>query len=351
MKKVSLIVVTSVLFLSKTQAQITITQSDMPSANDTIRYSNATLNSITFTPSQTGSNYNWNFSSLASNSQDVLQYKSSFNTSYFFYFVNKIGLKTADSIGVSTIQLKNVYSFYTKSATVFKNEGQGYSYNNIPLANSYIDDDEIYQFPLQYGDHDSSTYYFDYNLSAYTTYIDYAQNGSRVNDVDGWGSITTPFATYSNVLRIKTTIYSHDTITVLGFPLITNRKTKEYKWLSKTEKIPVLEISGTLVGANYTVNSIKYRNNVPITSGINELNKEAIAINLFPNPFENNLSIQSSVNEVKYKIYDVLGVEKLTGTIQSNETINTEQLKNGIYFIAVYTNSNQYVKTHKLIKD
>lgn len=351
MKKLNVLLIASALCFSKANSQITITQTDMPSANDTIRYSNAAINSITFTPSQTGSNYNWNFSSLTSNSQSVYQYKNSLNTSYFFYFINKIGLKTADSIGISTIQLKNVYSFYTKNSTVFKTEGQGYSYNNIPLANSYVDDDEIYQFPLQYGDHDSSTYYFDYNLSAYTTYIDYAQNGSRVNDVDGWGSITTPFATYSNVLRVKTTIYSHDTITVLGFPLITNRKTIEYKWLSKTEKIPVLEISGTLIGQNYSINTIKYRNNVPIISSTRELDKESFNISVFPNPCEDKLNIYSSISDLNYKIFDVLGVQKLIGVIQANEIINTQSLNPGVYFISTYTSSNKPVKSFKLIKE
>ncbi len=351
MKKVNVIVIVSTFFFGKVHPQITITQADMPSANDTIRYSNAALNSITFNPNQTGSNYNWNFSSLTSNSQAIYQYKNSLNTSYFFYFINKTGLKTADSIGVSSIQLKNIYSFYTKNSTVFKNEGQGYSYNNIPLANSYIDDDEIYQFPLQYGDHDSSTYYFDYNLSAYTTYIDYAQNGSRVNDVDGWGSVTTPFATYSNVLRIKTTIYSHDTITVLGFPLITNRKTIEYKWLSKTEKIPVLEISGTLVGQTYSINSIKYRNNIPIVSSTNDLSKEEAMTNVFPNPCHDKLNIYSNISNLNYKIYNTLGEKIVDGITQANEIISTQSLRTGVYFISVYNTFNKYEKRFKFIKE
>lgn len=351
MKEVNIVLIVSALSFGKVHSQISITQADMPSANDTIRYSNAALNSITFNPNQTGSNYNWNFSSLTSNSQDIYQYKNSFNTSYFFYFINKIGLKTADSIGISTIQLKNIYSFYTKNSTVFKNEGQGYSYNNIPLANSYVDDDEIYQFPLQYGDHDSSTYYFDYNLSAYTTYIDYAQNGSRVNDVDGWGSITTPFATYPNALRIKTTIYSHDTITIFGFPLITNRKTIEYKWLSKTEKIPVLEISGTLVGQTYSINSVKYRNNVPIVSSTNDLNKEVAMMNVFPNPCGDKLNIYTSITNLNYKIYNTLGEQMLDGTVNANVTINTQSLKTGVYFISVFTASNKQVKRFKFTKE
>ena len=98
-------------------AQITITQADMPSNNDTIRYSNAAITNLNFVATNTGPNYNWDFSRLNMTSQDIYAYKSSFLTPYLLYFFNTVGLKTADSIGVSTIQLKNIYTFYTKNAT------------------------------------------------------------------------------------------------------------------------------------------------------------------------------------------------------------------------------------------
>ena len=142
-------------------AQITITQADMPSINDTIRFTNAPVNSLNFVPTNTGANKTWDFSTLGYTSQEVNQYKSSFSTPYLLYFLNKIGLKIPD-IGFAGFQLTNMYAFYTKSALLYKNEGLGYTYNNVPLANSYIDDDEIYQFPLQFNRRDSSTFYFDF---------------------------------------------------------------------------------------------------------------------------------------------------------------------------------------------
>ena len=49
----------------KINAQITITSANMPSSGDTIRYSNASLASVgDYTA--TGSNYNWDFSTLDS---------------------------------------------------------------------------------------------------------------------------------------------------------------------------------------------------------------------------------------------------------------------------------------------
>jgi hypothetical protein len=233
-----------ILFLLVTHvssAQITITQADMPAINDTIRFTNAPVANLNFVPTNTGANKTWDFSTLGYTSQDVNQYKSSFSTPYLLYFLNKIGLKIPD-IGFTGFQLTNMYAFYTKSATLFKNEGLGYTYNNVPLANNYIDDDEIYQFPLQFNRRDSSTFYFDFKLLDLTNNLNYAQNGYRINEVDGWGSITTPYKNYPSVLRVKSRIQTYDTITLSGFPIVTRRTSIEYKWLSNTEKIPVLEI-------------------------------------------------------------------------------------------------------------
>ncbi|MCU0435773.1 MAG: T9SS type A sorting domain-containing protein [Bacteroidia bacterium] len=331
-------------------AQITITQSDMPSSNDTIRYCNAAAN-ITFTPSATGANYTWNFANLTEISQDVYEYKNSFSTPYFFYFINKIGLKTLDTLGVSTISLTDIYTFYTKNSSVFKVEGLGYSYSSIPLANSYIDEDEIYQFPLQYGDHDSSTYYFDYNLSQYTTYIDYAQNGSRVNDVDGWGSISIPNATYPNVLRVKTTITTFDTITVFGFPVVTPRTTIEYKWLSNTEKIPVLEISGTMFGNNYTINSVKYRYHPAPSSVFENGNASGVWFGVYPNPAQNQVSVSlPGSNNYTAEIYDAAGrVVHQQVVNQMENTVHTEMLCEGVYYIRITDNEKNLSGVQRIV--
>jgi hypothetical protein len=350
MKKISIILITIVLFFSKINAQITISQSDMPSNGDTIRYSNASLSSLSFTPNLTGGSYTWNFNTLSKTSQDIYEYKSSTSTAYLLYFFGKIGLKT-DDISISSFSLTNIYSFYTKNSSLFKTEGQGYSYNSIPLANNYIDDDEIYQFPLNFGDKDSSTFYFNYNLSAITSSLNYAQAGYRINEVDGYGSIVTPYSTYTNVLRVKTTLVSHDSIKILSFPINTTRKTITYKWLSNTEKIPVLEISGTLLGSSYTINSIKYRDKVQITSGIFESDKALVGATVYPNPFSDFLSLKSENINLEYKIVDINGREILSGSFSNLENKNTELLPKGVYFVTISNIESNKSQSFKVIKD
>ena len=229
----------------------------MPNSGDTLRYSTASATGLNLNIGQKGASQNWDYSKLTANGQDIYSYQAANRTPYAFYFFGQIGLKTADSLGAGPVMLKNIYSFFTKNSTVFKQEGIGYSYQGIPLSAQNKDDDEIYQFPLKYGDSDVSTYNFRFAIPG--NILTYVQAGVRTNIVDGWGSITTPYKTYNSVLRVKTLVNGTDSIiTQLGkFPV--PRRQVIYKWLSVDERIPVLEITGTETNGTFNAGQIRYR--------------------------------------------------------------------------------------------
>ncbi len=239
-------------------AQITIGQSAMPVSGDTIRYSTANIVGADLLLKTKGANKTWDYSGLKPNGQDMYKYLASSKTPYAFYFINQIGLKAADSIGASTFTFKNLYNFYTKNSTVFKAEGLGYSFSGIPLAAKNTDDDEIYQFPLDYNDSDISTFRFVLSIPGQTLFT-YIQAGKRTNVVDGWGSITTPYKTYSSVLRVKTYLDEIDSLVTTFAKIPIPRKQVIYKFLSTTEHIPVLEITGTETLGVFTATQIRYR--------------------------------------------------------------------------------------------
>jgi hypothetical protein len=195
---------------------------------------------------------------LTSNSQGLYEYLSSSKTPYAFYFFNQIGQKTADTISLGVITLTNVYSFYTNNTKVFKAEGIGYSASGFPLAANYSDDDEIYQFPLNYNDKDTST--FKFNLTIPGGIFSVISTGKRINLVDGYGSIKTPYKDYTDALRVKTIVDQVDTINSQFGKFAIPRKTVSYKWLVGSERIPVLEISGNeLPNGTFTPNQVRYR--------------------------------------------------------------------------------------------
>lgn len=251
----------------KLGAQIQITQTHMPSINDTIRYSTATAGTLNF--KQTGTNYNWNYSSLGITGQGLYKYEAVTSTPYSILLLSKlpfgaIGYKVADSIGAGQFAFKNLYNFFEKKSNVWRAVGTGFTLSALPVPTGgiYSDFDEIFTLPLNYNDSDFTTFQVTTPLgNQLITLGSYKQKGTRTNKVEGWGTITTPYGSNIACLKIKSTVTEIDSIKLstpavnLGFPA----DRVEYKWLSTTEKIPVLEVVGTEIGGVFTPNQIRYR--------------------------------------------------------------------------------------------
>jgi PKD repeat protein len=258
------IILFSLLCYSSLFGQITITTSDMPKDGDTIRYSNAAgLGSYSF--NQTGAQYTWDFTSLTHTTQGVSEYVQSSKTPYILNFgFSAIGLKIADTIGIAPLQFQNVYSFYRNSSSSFTIVGTGFQYATLPLPQSgrHSDPDEVYTFPLTYGDSNTTTFDVKVDLKAgFLTVGSYIQQGSRTTVVDGYGKISTPYAKDVDCIRVKSVIEGFDSVAVTT-PAInfgTDTRRIEYRWLSKTERIPMLEVQGTEIAGNFVPNTIRYR--------------------------------------------------------------------------------------------
>ncbi|MBL7837788.1 MAG: T9SS type A sorting domain-containing protein [Bacteroidetes bacterium] len=275
MKRTLLSVLACISF--STYAQIQITQANMPSINDTIRYSVAIGSNLDFV--KTGANFHWDYSGLGLASQDIYKFQALTSTPYATLAFTgmpfgAIGYKIADSIGAGQFAFKNLYNFFDKKSTGWRAVGTGYTLSVLPLpaGGVYSDPDEVYSFPLNYNDEDSTTF-------AVTTILGnqflqlgtLKQKGYRLNFVEGWGTITTPYGSNINCLKIKSVVYEIDSLKIstpafnVGIPVTR----VEYKWLSTTEKIPVLEVIGTELGGTFTPTQIRYRDNYRTSSGNN----------------------------------------------------------------------------------
>lgn len=245
------------------QAQITITSSHMPKANDKIEYSVASP--IGIDVSKTGTNVSWDYSDLTSISDGIEEYKPSYTTPYIINFgFTAIGLKLRDTLGFSSFQLKNIYNFYQNSSGSYKDVGIGFQFSAIPIPQSgkHTDPDEIFVFPLQYGDKDSTTFDVEVPISAGIKLGSFFRKGNRVTTVDGWGTITTPYGKDIPCIRVKSVIEEMDSIKVTSPSLNFSRRSTrvEYKWLSTSEKIPVLMVTGIQVQGQFSPSNVQYRN-------------------------------------------------------------------------------------------
>ncbi|MFA9215077.1 MAG: T9SS type A sorting domain-containing protein, partial [Candidatus Methylacidiphilales bacterium] len=85
-------------------------------------------------------------------------------------------------------------------------------------------------------------------------------------------------------------------------------------------------------------------------SNIVKVSNDEILVDLNPNPFNDNLVINSPTMIENAEIIDVTGKVKLMEIVNSNKaTINTSALSNGIYFIRI--NNGQKVITKRIIKN
>lgn len=323
-------------------SQISISVSDMPVSGDTIRYSNARLSSVgDYTT--TGANYSWNFDTLRPTSQGRRDFVAGPNTPYSVVFgFTAYGEKTLDTVpipnipitGIPSISITDVYSFYSKSSTKFITEGLGLKMNGIPLPNFYTNEDELYFFPLNYTDRDSSTFRFS-TVSNTLIPFQYIKQGHRITEVDGWGTIATPHGTVS-CLRVVTTQYSIDTLKgTINLPIIGIQPfafgfpnyVRSYQWLTTGEHIPYFEVSGTLTGTTFNPNQARYRDNYINLVGVKEETKN-LAISVFPNPTTNQITVITNKDNgtIKAEIMDLQGKIVLSKELMQNTEIKNKHI-------------------------
>ncbi|MFA6950248.1 MAG: T9SS type A sorting domain-containing protein [Lentimicrobiaceae bacterium] len=260
-----------ILFIAVFQlkGQVVITTDDMPDVGDTIRVSLADARGLA-DPSVTGYNFSWDYSTLEPNSQNVIQYVSPTSTPFLYQIAfNPMVSNLASPINNLDFfsgEVTDAYIFYKNTSSEYVCAGYAASVYNLPIPLKYGQPERLYKFPLSVSsvpDSSISEFVLDYPDMAYLSI-----HKKRVNSVDGYGSLITPFGTF-NTLRIKSFIYEHDSIYLdslqAGIPLYRNYI--EYKWLSNEYPEPILTITqeGLLVNAQY-IDSV--RDVTPLTVSV-----------------------------------------------------------------------------------
>jgi hypothetical protein len=343
-------------------AQITITNADMPNAGDSIVLSTANNNSVTF-PILADSNTAWDYSTLIPTLQMYDKYDSPTTfTSPFNLLFNSLntsyGRDNYDltSISIPIVQLTDAYDFFKESTSSLKQIGAGFTVNSAPLPFYYTSPDIVYNFPVNYMDTDSCDYKYGLPIPILGYY---GQKGHRVNQINGWGNLITPFGTFQSLL-VTSKIDAVDTIYIdtLSFGTNITRPTRyEFKWLANGMKAPVLQINATLNGSTLSATNIQYidslRSNVPHV-GIAE-NSNSINFKTYPNPSSEQITVEYDLNKDSYTsiyISDVLGkkVKTVCNEMQTKgqfrKQINLNDLSPGTYIIMMFT-ANE-LKTQKI---
>lgn len=372
--KIHLLGFSLLMFSQISFAQITINSASIPVAGDTIRYSNGQITAA-IDPIPTGANFNWDFSFLNPISQDIDTFRTVTSTgaTYALFFAdvsfnsNRSNQAKRGTLGVPNapigggVSISDVLAFYYKSNAFYQQTGYGATINGIGVPVSFNNKDVLYRFPMNFGDTDTSPSDFSINIPNLGYY---GHEQVRVSEVDGWGSLTTPFGTF-NALRIKSTITGSDTLFLdtLGFGFSFPVNSIEYKWLGTAKNIPLLQIvatSGPFGGAPQ-ISSVTYRDSVRTLTGLPDVALSIGNMSLFPNPATDwvTLSVNSVVEgDAMVQLYAPDGRLVATpwiGSLFAGDniiSINLEKNKpaNGMYFLELNCEGKR-AKSRILIAD
>jgi hypothetical protein len=305
-------------------------------------YTSRSADTNNVTPGPSGANVNWNFASL------ILKPDSASGV-----FVNPASTPYYNRFPSATVAtlMYGMYSYFYCSSSYMETMGNVSS----NMVVTYTDRLRTFQYPWTYPNSFTDNFAHTDTLSGISVNV---IKGVSIYTIDGWGSLTLPSGTVSNVMRVKKV--TKDSTTVSGFTLITHRDTVWY-WYKNNYKFPLLTITrgySTTYGVTITTKYVTVVSNINV--GIEKISSEipeyfSLSQN-YPNPFNPVTRIKFTIpqnRDVSIKIFDITGKEL--------ETIVNEKLSAGIYEIqwdaSQYTSgtyfcrmtAGSYTETKKLL--
>lgn len=322
-------------------AQITIDRGDFGNIGDKIYYANDTT-TAGFVVGASGPNVTWNFATTAS--------ANFYDSAVFVDPATVQGAPEEANLAVIEGEEPSFFNISNSGVKVvipLEMIGSGVVNPQISIA----------QFPFTYGGPTLKDSAF---TSVQGTPEDFGYTGVPFDSmritvairtsslVDGWGSVTTPAATY-DALRVKNT--TNVNVGVQGkAPIVgwidvpfdgMNEDQVMYGWYAKDKKFTIAEAS---LDTNGNVADFRYQvTSIPVSTGIEGISSKHTVSTAQPNPVNDVLTLAFNSN---YNEKGTLLVFDITGKVVVNQEINltknenaitvkTAELNNGVYFTRI----------------
>ncbi len=289
---------------------------------------------------QSGANAEWDFSTMGAmymldytvtNPEEALGFES---------FPESTVAWVGTILDVGTIQ--GFLSF--EDGTMYDHGSYAEDYFNI--LTTYNEPITRFRFPINALDLDTiSTTYTGTTAVGDLYTLNYV--GTREYVVDGYGSIITPLGSFPNAVRVA----AIQVETTTGVMLIKDI-TYEYSWFVPEYPVPIMTISNTETWDMGEYEGVVFSNvylyEYNVASGIAE--NDLPALNLFPNPAQNEITIQSDFRgQAVLNIYTVDGKKVDEYNIRNIETIDISALIPGFYIAEVRSDGSLYSRTRFVV--
>ncbi|WP_372757973.1 T9SS type A sorting domain-containing protein [Mariniflexile sp.] len=306
-------VITLFMCIISSYAQPVLNASDFTSYYSSDRYmNNMPIDISGLSPGNSGANQTWDFSVLPTlvfrGISNVVPMASTPDTGTFP--TGNFAIKdTYDGFSGS------YYRYFKMSSTTFESlggsDGAGNTYSEINPA-------IMFQFPYTYNTVINDTYQYSGDVEIY----------SFTSTYDGYGTLITPYNTFTNVFRQK---YQETGV---------DYSYEEYRWFS-TSPFRLIMIMYFDIDLSDSESGVILYTNFN-TLRINSFNKEAF-VKVYPNPTTSilNVELPNAVAINKIVISDISG-KIIMKQNKNSSHVNVENLANGLYVLEVYSGKDKF---------
>lgn len=340
------------IFLStRSFAQLTIQESDFAIPGDTVRYSQSIQ--IDYDPTITGQGMTWDYSNLVANSQFLREFTSiGFSPVQFTfgilaptnyqasYFIPDNTIPIDQLNGFLPVVLSDIRSYQKSTQDSITKVGFSIKVNGIDVAFKSDTIETKYKFPMEYQ---QSFFTKGYTFVDLNPAADFKikQNRYVNTSIDGFGQLILPFGSFQ-VLKLKREILEIDSVyqTFVGtgaWFAAPPMNSIEYEWITVNAKDVLLKIVTNDVNGLNQIQQIEYQDvYLGLDASISENNEN---FNVYPNPAQQIVNVQSS-NEIKsLKIIDITGQLLLhqKSDLPNSAIIDVSNLTAGMYSLLIET--------------
>lgn len=241
------------------------------------------------------------------------------------------------------------YTYYKTSSSAWQMNGM---VNGSGTVLAYSDLEDMMRFPFTFGNSYTDTWSTTFVQATYTYY----RVGTTTVTADGWGTLTTPAGTFSNVLRVHFVQTYQDSTNIMSTPYVIDYVNDEYMWYLNGNHNPIAAVydltatpGGNFTGGFYIQN---------VVSGIDNY-AGVTSLSLFPSVATEQINFSYTLNgtsEVTISIMDANGrsvmeipqVQVYEG--ENTYTIDVAELPAGNYYASIsYDNALPVVRKFMVV--
>ena len=329
------------LWLPSSQAQITVNEGDLPLGGQSYTFQNLTPD-LLLDYASSGPGWIWDFTEaqpVDSTVQEVLDIDEAsaladlaFNavwdpTHQADHFYEFLALQDLGEFGLP-VDIESVMAYYQIANGTYTQVGLGLSLSGFEFPFPFEDVDEVFPVPLNADATLESTAAYEVDVPGN---LYYGVDQTRESIVDGYGTLMLPDGTSHEVLRVRSTVNSADSVfvTALGQGFAFERETVTYSWLGDGG-MPWMEVSTTLGVPTL----VRYQGSAPAevdtsASVVSEWDERRAP--LFPNPANRGQDVLLSRDAASnWSVLDASGNRVLS---VSGSNLATSGLRPGLYLI------------------